>query len=342
MAELRRQTYTLETYLRSIREHRIRKDADVARYFVWNSEQISELIVTILTEDYMPPIILAEREGSGLWVVDGGQRSMALNKFRYGNYKMTSVMGNPVISYKKEGGEDSLELRNLTYERLPDEWKKKFDSYPIETVIYEHCDAHSISEYMRRYNNHTHLNTDQMGLTYLDHFAAHIREITNSNFFIECCALKEKEKIKGAAERTVVETVMCMYHLDKWNKHMKPMCKYLNDNASKEQFDQLSRNLCRLEKVITDETKHLFNRKEAFLYLTLFDRFTKSGSEDRKFAAFLKDWDISSRKRQAGSAAPGRIGRDSGTKERAAVVSTLEMLERRMTDYLKKGEDVLW
>ncbi len=80
MTKLRRQTDTLETYLRKIRENLIRKDADAARYFVWNSEQISELIVTILTGGYIPPIILGEQKGNGLWIVDGGQRSAALNK----------------------------------------------------------------------------------------------------------------------------------------------------------------------------------------------------------------------------------------------------------------------
>ncbi len=341
MANLRRQTYTLEVYLRKIRETRIRKDTDAARYFTWNSEQTSELIVTILTEGYIPPIILGEQKDAGLWIVDGGQRSAALNKFRYGNFKLTSVTGNPVISYEIDGKRTTCDLRNLTYERLPDEWKKKFNAYPIETVIYEQCDAKKISEYMRKYNNHTQMNADQRALTFLDKFAHIIREITNSRFFIECSALTEKEKIKGAAERTVVETVMCMYHLKRWNKHLESMCRYLNENASKEQFEQLSCHLCRLEQVITDETKHFFNRKEAFLYLTLFDRFVRSGAGDQEFAAFLKDLAGNSLRKPEWGACPDPAGSGSGARDRAAVISRLDLLERRMLRFLKK-EEALW
>lgn len=341
MENIRRQTYTIEKYLQNIRERRIRTDTDMARYFVWNSEQISELIVTILTDGFVPPLILGELQDREIWIIDGGQRSAALSKFRYGNFKLTSAAGDPVISYAEdhtEGGEISFDLRNVTYDRLPDQWKKKFNEYPIEAVIYERCDAQRISEYMRRYNNHVRMNTDERALTYLPRFAGTIREIVNSRFFVECSGLKEDEKIRGAAERTVVETVMCTCHLNHWNRHRKAMCKYLNEHASEEDFDRLRHNLGRLAKVLTDDTRQFFTKRGAFLYITLFDRFTKMGKDDRKFAAFLRN-------RMKGDvwADPKDTNpKDTNPKDKAFIVSRLALLERQMMVFLKKGEDVHW
>ena len=78
----RKQTYTMDMYLNKIKDLDIRNDSDTQRQFVWSNEQVNELIVTILSEDYIPPIILAEVDNSQLWIVDGGQRSSSFNKFK--------------------------------------------------------------------------------------------------------------------------------------------------------------------------------------------------------------------------------------------------------------------
>ncbi|MBD5494519.1 MAG: DUF262 domain-containing protein, partial [Lachnospiraceae bacterium] len=87
MARPRKQTYTMDMYLKKNRKGDIDNNADVQRNFVWNNEQINELIVTVLTDDYIPPIILGEEENSKLHIVDGGCRTAALSQFRYGNHK---------------------------------------------------------------------------------------------------------------------------------------------------------------------------------------------------------------------------------------------------------------
>ena len=97
MARPRKQTYTLDMYLKKKKKGDIDNKADVQRNFVWNYEQINELIVTVLTDDYIPPIILGEEENSKLHIVDGGCRTAALETFRYGNHKITSSIENPFL-----------------------------------------------------------------------------------------------------------------------------------------------------------------------------------------------------------------------------------------------------
>ncbi len=161
MARPRKQTYTLEMYLKKNRKGDIDNNADVQRNFVWNNEQINELIVTVLTDDYMPPIILGEEENSKLHIVDGGCRTAALRKFREMNYKITSSIENSLIPYKKKVKDrkgnitykdDVFDIKNKTFDKLPEELREKFDEYQIETVIHECCDCTKVSRYIKRYN----------------------------------------------------------------------------------------------------------------------------------------------------------------------------------------------
>lgn len=344
MAGVKKQVYTLAMYLNKIKDGDISNDADVQRHFVWTKEQINELVVTVLTDEYIPPVILGEEDSSQLCIADGGQRSSALIQFRYGNYKITSSVEDSIIPYKKKvkakNGtilwEDAVfDIKNQTYEKLPEELRKKFDEYQIETVIHEHCNNHRISKYIKRYNNHTSMNANQKAFTYLDNFAGCIREILESRFFLDHSSYTETEKRKGVVERVIVETVMCSNHLDKWKKQTKSACRYLNSYGTKNEFEKLSGQLSRLEKIVTDDIKELFNGKDSFLFLTLFDRFTKLGAADIKFACFLREFKKNMRNTRRNSKGMlfDEIEKDKSTKDKVVVVSKLEMLQGLMEEF---------
>ncbi len=345
MARPRKQTYTLDMYLKKNKKGDIDNNADVQRNFVWNNEQINELIVTVLTDDYIPPIILGEEENSKLHIVDGGCRTAALRKFREMNYKITSSIENSLIPYKKkvvgENGvvsyEDAVfDIKNKTYEKLPEELKEKFDEYQIETVIHESCDGHKISKYIKRYNNHVAMNTDQKAFTYIDKFASRIRQILDSRFFAECNNYSEKDKTKGVVERIIIESMMCMNHFDNWKTQAKAACKYLNNHATEEEFEKFADNLCRLEIIITEDIKDIFNKKDSFVFLTLFDKFTRLGVNDTEFAAFLREFDKNLRnsKRNGKDLLFDEIDKASSTKDKQVVADKLDMLESLMLEFL--------
>lgn len=345
MARPRKQTYTLDMYLKKNRKGDIDNNADVQRNFVWNNEQINELIVTVLTDDYIPPIILGEEENSKLHIVDGGCRTAALRKFREMNYKITPSIENSLIPYKKKAIDEhgnityedaTFDIKNKTYEKLPEELKEKFDEYQIETVIHESCDSLKISRYIKRYNNHVSMNTDQKAFTYIDKFANRIRKILDSKFFVECNSYSENDKVKGVIERIVVESMMCMNHFDNWKKQPKTACKYLNDHATEEEFDAFAANLHRLENIITDDIKDIFNKKDSFIFLTLFNKFTKLEVEDAKFAAFLKEFktNFRSTKRNTNGLLFDEIKRNNSTKDKPIIAEKLALLETIMLEFL--------
>ena len=345
MSKPRKQTYALATYLKKVQERDISNDANVQRSFVWDNNQVSELVITVLNDDYIPPIILCEEESSQIRIADGGQRTAALNIFRYFNRKISPSVENPVVPYKKkiilDNGEIAWEdaefnVKNKTYDQLPEELKKIFNDYQIETVIHEHCDMHRIANYIKRYNNHVSMNTNQKAFTYLDNFADIVRKMTKMKFFINNSNFTQTEKDKGHLERVIVESVMCMNYINDWKKYTKPICRYLNNHATVAEFERLESNLKRLESVITDETKSIFNSKDSFIFLTLFDRFTEMGFRDFRFNEFLVNFKNVTRNEAHNENGKlfDEIDEKLGTKDKTVIMAKLDMLTKLLTEFL--------
>lgn len=352
MAKPRKQTYTMDMYLNKIKDSDIRSDQDVQRMSgQWDKSMINELVVTVLTDDYIPPIILGEELNSQLWIIDGLQRSSSLQLYRYGNYKITSTIEQSIISYRakakdKDGNikidengdiiwEDiEFDIKNKTYDDLPDELKKKFNEYQIETVIHEECDMKQISKFVRRYNNHTAMKPAQKAFTYVDNFARDIRGILDNRFFIDCVKFTEKERINGTVERVIMETIMCMFHFDSWKKQSKQIGAYLNKNASKAEFEKLNHNLLRLENIITDDLKDIFTSKDSFVWLTLFDKFTYLGLEDSRFAEFLREFKERLNAKEVNGMAFETLDKDRSTKDKSVINDKLTVLETLMYEFL--------
>ena len=343
MARPRKQTYTMKQYLDNVKEGYISNNASTQRNPAWKPI-IDGLVVTILTDDYIPPIILAEEKSGRIVIVDGGSRTAAFRMICEGNYKIKSSVEDPIIKYKKmekdEQGntiwsEAEFDIRNKTFEQFPKELKKKFYEYQVETVIHE-CDSEKIAKYLRRYNIHTGMNANEKMFIYLPRFAEMVRKIANRQFFINYSNFSDIEKEKGMLERSISETVMCMFHLKDWSKQGKKISAYLDEKSSYEEFDKLNDNLSRLEKIITDDTKVVFNKKESFVFLTLFDKFTKLGINDEKFSEFLREFiqNLRSTEKNEKGQFFDEIDKNTSTKSKQVIIDKLNMLEELMMAFL--------
>lgn len=341
MARPRRQVFTMEQYLNNEREGYITNNVSTQRNPAWKPI-VDGLAVTILTDDYIPPIILAE-DGSGRTViVDGGSRTTAFKMIKYGNYKIKSSVENPIIKYKKLDKDDNgnvlwtdaeFDIRNKRYENFPKELQKKFNEYQVETVIHE-CDEDTINMYFRRYNIHTCMNANQKMFIYIPKFADVIREIIRNDFFINYSNFSDNEKEKGMLERVIAESVMCMFHFDKWNKNGKKIATYLNENASVDEFNKLDSNLERLESIITDTTKTLFNSKDCFIWITLFEKFTQYGLDDVKFGEFLDAFVGGLRNKCVDGKLFDTADETGSTKDKSVIIAKLHILETLMKEFL--------
>lgn len=342
MSRPRRQVYTMEQYTNNVNEGYITNDADTQRNPAWKPI-VDGLAVTILTDEYIPPIILAEEESGQIHIVDGGSRTAAFKMIRFGNHKIKSSVENPIIPYKKlikdENGKTKFEdaefdIRNKTFEQFPKELQKKFDEYQIDTVIHENCDKEKIAMYMVRYNTRKNFTANQKQFLYVPKFAEQIRDITSREFFLNKCDIKDSEKEGGILERIAYESVMITNFLDKWNKNGNKNPLYINENATDEQFKKLNDNIARLENIVTDDTKLLFNARDSFIWFALFDKFTQTGLDDIEFGKFLNAFVNGLRNKEVDGKQFDRVDDTGSTKDKANIVAKLHILETLMNEYL--------
>lgn len=346
MARPRRQTFTMKQYIDNLKDGYISNNASTQRNPAWKPI-VDGLAVTILTDDYIPPIILSERDDGLTIIVDGGSRTAAFRMICEGNHKIKSSVEDPIIAYKKmekdENGKTifidaEFDIRNKTFEQFPKELQKKFYEYQLETVIHENCNKEKESKYQRRYNSNTGMNVNQKMFLYVPNFADQIREIIDRPFFVNCNDFTDNEKEKGVLERTVAESIMCMFHIDKWNKNSKTLATYLNKNSSCEEFEKLNDNLIRLENVVTDKTKVLFNKKDSFVWFTLFDRFTDLGLDDSRFGDFLNAFVVGLRHKSVDGKLFDTVDETGSTKDKTVIITKLHILETLMKEFLQIEE----
>lgn len=311
MAKIRKQTFSLDQYLKLTKEETIRSDQDCQRLSgQWSCNMVNELIYTVLTDNYIPPIILGEETVNSIvrqWVIDGLQRSSSLSMFRYGNTKITKSLDEHIVTYQRkvldengniqrdENGEiiyESVEydIRNRTYGQLPEELRDRFNQYQIELAIHQDCDPAELSKLVRKYNNHTAMNNSQRAFTYVDAFAREIREITENRFFLDVYKCSRNDKKNGTFERVVGDMVILCNYPDKYRKETKQGFKWLNENAAICDFDNLNDLLTRLTVSIdtTKEIRALFNSKNGYIFVAAFKAFTEFGHEDSEFGKFLE------------------------------------------------------
>lgn len=341
MARPRRQTYTMQQYVNNVEEGYISNDVAIQRNPAWKPI-VDGLVVTILNDDYIPPLILAEEESGKTVIVDGGSRTAAFMMICKGNYKIKSSVENPTIKYKvmekDEKGNQiwkdaEFDIRNKTFDVFPKELQKKFFEYQVETVIHE-CNVDEVAKYFRRYNIHTGMNVNQKMFIYLPKYADKIKSIVNREFFLNHSIFTDNHKEKGLLERVVAESVMTMFHLDKWNKNGKRLSTYLNENSNEEEFNILDRNIARLENIVTKDTKLLFNDKNTFIWFTLFNEFTKLGLEDTKFGEFLYKFVNGLRNKPIDGKLFDKADENGSTKDKSVIIDKLHILETLMYEFL--------
>lgn len=309
--KIRKQTYSLEQYLKLMKNETIKSDQECQRMSgQWTSNMVNELIFTVMTDSYIPPVILGEETVNGItrqWIIDGLQRSSSLSMFRYGNTKITKNLDEYMVTYQrkvmdgdgspKRDGKGEIvyesvdyDIRNKTYDQLPQELKDRFDGYQMETAIHQDCDTAEISKLVRKYNNHKAMNQAQRAFTYVDTFAREIREMTENRFFMDIYSSSQKGRINGTFERIAGDIVLLCNYPDKYRKDTKMGFRWLNDNANLHDFESADKLLTRLTDSIepTKEIRGLFNGKNSHVFVAAFKAFTESGMEDAGFNRFLK------------------------------------------------------
>lgn len=320
----------------------------------WSDSDRDGLIGTVLKDEDIDSIKVCEQlmsSGVILWVIDGLQRLTTLNLYFNNGFKLGKNLEFPIVTYqsakrdqdgniiKDEYGNYEYELveydlRGKYYSDLPVELKERFNNYKIDMVKHLDCTDEEIGYHIRRYNKQKSMNVSENAVTYMDTIAKEVKRVSLNNKFFKNDIYKEMERNNGTIERIVTESVMCMFHLDKWQKQSKKMGGFLNKNSSKQEFDKLNENLNRLELIYDDSFKEVLTVKDSFIWFTLFDKFTNLNVADDKFVDFVKEFvNVLSTKKVNGEAFC-EIDKKKSTKDKTVIIKKLEILEALMNDFL--------
>lgn len=360
--KVREQAMALSSYLKSVNSEDISENQDVQRMFCWDNGAINELIYTVLNEDYIPPIILGEEElGDNLtqqYIVDGIQRTTALNKFRNMNWKTTKSFENSVIQYQKKRRDEKghlikdengsilwdnceFDIKNKTYEQLPDELKKKFDDYQIRIVIHQNCNMMEISKLVRRYNRNKSMGSNQKALTWIPTYARKIKNIANNEFYKNCVTYSSAKRKNGTYEQTVANSVMTVFHMDDWKKNPKDRNEFIEDNSSFDEFEKVNEYGNRIAKVCGNKFQNVFVFKDILCWIATFHNFTKLGVEDNKFAEFVNALVNNLHDKVIGEWSYDMLDKESGTSDKKIIQAKIDTYTALMMDYLHIDTETL-
>lgn len=317
----------------------------------WSDEAKSGLAATIIKGEDIDSIKICEQIVSStefiLWLIDGLQRLTVLESFKNNAFEIKKSLEMPIMYYQgvDENGKVGVikyDLRGKKYKDLPDELKEKFDSYPVDIVKHLDCTDEEIAYHIARYNRQTSMNVNQKNILVAWKIAPEIKKLVSNRFFADCGSYNPKEDTKEVFNRIVCESIMTMFHLDNWKKS-KQMSLYLNENATKEEFEVFENELNRLYKIIDQDTVgKLFNSKNSFIWFAAFHTFTQFGIEDIKFIDFLEEFQKTLHSKtfvEYENKSFDTYDDGKGTKDKKVVKAKLNMLEQLMKEYLHITEE---
>ena len=352
--------WSVEQYMDDVHTQIIQPEPTVQRGWSWTKEALNGLIWSAVSGMvFIPNLILAETKSeSGIkstYIVDGGHRTEALRRFRYGEYKVTNEIREPIVRYnrKKLNEEGKVvknqygdiiretveyDLRGKTYEDLPTELKRQLNKGQLAVTIYQNCEQGDLPTLVNIYNNHIAMNASQKALTYVGNFAKEIRKIKNTNEFLkDGTILTEKQKNGGIWERVISECVMGVYHFDNWKKAPKKICDYLNFNSTMEEYQQIEQYFNRIapysDKLENRKVADLFTLKDTVVWIMAFDKFDKLGLDDKNFGEFLNAFE-SMRNKEVNGVTWEELDENKSTKDKKVIKNKVDHILYLMKEFL--------
>ena len=327
--------------------------------FQWTTEEANRYFCRILSNLPIPEIILCEQKKKGLTIshlIDGLQRLSYAEAFKENRIKIGSAgaerhliqyrdyvlddNGNRVLD---EDGLPEYEMKIFDvigkyYKDLPDELKKRFNNFNINVTKFFDCTDEQIADHIRDYNNHASMNKEQGGfLNVSAQTAGYIKNISQKNtFFKNCGKFTDNNVIKGKLERVVAESIMLMFFRDSWKAKLDTIYKYVDENATEQQFLKLNSHFNRLELALGDDNKDLkslLTPTTMPMWIAVFDKFTTYNIEDSRFIDFLRAYNTELKDKEVDGVSMADF-KDQQTKKKATITGKIDLLVKLMNEYL--------
>lgn len=327
--------------------------------FQWSKEEANRYFCRILSNLPIPEIILCEQKKKGLTIshlIDGLQRLSYAEAFKENRIKIGSAgaerhliqyrdyvlddNGNRVLD---EDGLPEYEMKIFDvigkyYKDLPDELKKRFNNFNINVTKFFDCTDEQIADHIRDYNNHASMNKEQGGfLNVSAQTAGYIKNISQKNtFFKNCGKFTDNNVIKGKLERVVAESIMLMFFRDSWKAKLDTIYKYVDENATEQQFLKLNSHFNRLELALGEDNKDLkllLTPTTMPMWIAVFDKFTTYNMDDSNFVDFLNAYNTELKDKEIDGVSMADF-KDQQTKKKATITGKIDLLVKLMNEFL--------
>lgn len=114
--------YTIYEYLRKLEQGRIITQPDFQRNLVWDNEKKSRFIESIILNFPIPPIYLNETIEAQFMIIDGLQRTTALQQYYKGEFALTGLQALPKYNTRK-------------FKDLPETLQSKFEDKRLTVFV---------------------------------------------------------------------------------------------------------------------------------------------------------------------------------------------------------------
>ena len=327
--------------------------------FQWTTEEANRYFCRILSNLPIPEIILCEQKKKGLTIshlIDGLQRLSYAEAFKENRIKIGSAGAERhLIQYRDyvlddngnrildEDGLPKYEMKIFDvigkyYKDLPDELKKRFNNFNINVTKFFDCTDEQIADHIRDYNNHASMNKEQGGfLNVSAQTAGYIKNISQKNtFFKNCGKFTDNNVIKGKLERVVAESIMLMFFRDSWKAKLDTIYKYVDENATEQQFLKLNSHFNRLELALGEDNKDLkllLTPTTMPMWIAVFDKFTTYNMDDSNFVDFLNAYNTELKDKEIDGVSMADF-KDQQTKKKATITGKIDLLVKLMNEFL--------
>jgi hypothetical protein len=128
-------------------------DPDWQRGYVWQSTRKRRFIESIFLQLPIPPVLLFKAPNAKLYVIDGRQRLETIHRFRMGTKdkkKSFTTFGRAIPGWRD--GDPLGPAAGKRYDKLPPEFKRKFDTFVIPARVFQNLERKKLYEVFKRYN----------------------------------------------------------------------------------------------------------------------------------------------------------------------------------------------
>ena len=361
MEKAKRTSYNVETIINRMVKRTINFEHPLQRYAgQWSNKMKSDLVSDILQGNPIPGLIFAEQVINGCAIIfdlDGKQRCTTVKEFKEDSFKISKNVSRNMISYqhyeRTEEGQPVVDsngypivtwmeydISNKKYSQLPEELKELFDTYSFDVTLYLNCSDEDVAYHIQRYNQGKPMNGMQKGITKLgEDYARKVKEISAMPFFRDT-EFTFKQTINGTTERVVIESIMATNFLDDWKKSPEDIAIYVDKNATFEMFENIEDSIFRLQDIISEKSSELFNAKNTFLWLAIFEKFKNLNIDDSIFNDFLEKFKDELQYRKIDKYTFVNIDEGKNTKDKQLLIRKLNHLEKLLMDYIYDKDEV--